>query len=82
MIHPQFDFAGRMKRARHAMLQAGIDVMLVSVGSDLPYLTGYEAVPSERLTMAAIPLDLTCLAPLLLGWACQTDCGRHESPGC
>ncbi len=57
MIHPQFDFAGRMKRARHAMLQAGIDVMLVSVGSDLPYLTGYEAVPSERLTMAAIPLD-------------------------
>ena len=37
MIHPEFDFADRMKRARHAMLRSGVDVLLVSVGSDLPY---------------------------------------------
>ena len=32
-------------------------MLLASVGSDLPYLTGYEAMPLERLTMAVIPLD-------------------------
>ncbi len=57
MIHPDFDFDARMRRARHAMLDRKVDLLLASVGSDLPYLTGYEAMPSERLTMAVIPLD-------------------------
>ncbi len=35
----------------------GVDVLLVSVGSDLPYLTGYEAMPLERLTMLVVPKD-------------------------
>ncbi len=39
------------------MIEQGVDVLLASVGSDLPYLTGYEAMPLERLTMAVIPLD-------------------------
>jgi hypothetical protein len=30
------------------MEASGVDVLLVSVGSDLPYLTGYEAMPLER----------------------------------
>ncbi len=36
---------------------AGVDTLLLSVGSDLPYLTGYEAMPLERLTMLVVPRD-------------------------
>jgi len=32
----------------------GVDVLLLSVGPDLPYLTGYEAMPLERLTMLVL----------------------------
>ena len=34
-----------------------MDVLLLSVGADLPYLTGYEAMPLERLTMLVLPRD-------------------------
>jgi Xaa-Pro aminopeptidase len=34
-----------------------VDVLLLSVGRDLPYLTGYEAMPLERLTMLVVPRD-------------------------
>lgn len=53
----EFDYAARMDRARAQLAERGIDVLLVSVGSDLPYLTGYKAMPLERLTMAVIPRD-------------------------
>ena len=33
---------------------SGIDALLLSVGSDLPYLIGYEAMPLERLTMLVL----------------------------
>jgi Xaa-Pro aminopeptidase len=46
--------ADRVARAQQAMRDAGVDVMLVSVGSDLPYLTGYTAMPLERLTMLVL----------------------------
>lgn len=39
------------------MERADVDLLLVSVGSDLPYLTGYEAMPLERLTMLVVPRD-------------------------
>src|SRR5215213_3820310 len=39
------------------MADQGVDVLLVSVGHDLPYLTGYEAMPLERLTMLVVPRD-------------------------
>ena len=39
------------------MDRLGVDALLVSVGSDLPYLTGYEAMPLERLTMLVVPRD-------------------------
>lgn len=39
------------------MQRSGVDALLVSVGSDLPYLTGYEAMPLERLTMLVVPRD-------------------------
>jgi Xaa-Pro aminopeptidase len=37
------------------MTELDIDVLLLSGGADLPYLTGYEAVPLERLTMLVLP---------------------------
>ena len=45
----------RMTRARARMGEQGVDVLLLSVGPDLPYLTGYEAMPLERLTMLVLP---------------------------
>src|SRR3712207_3829530 len=50
-------FAERMARARRRMAQLDVDVLLLSVGPDLPYLTGYEAMPLERLTMLVLPRD-------------------------
>jgi Xaa-Pro aminopeptidase len=50
-------FADRVERARGAMRASGVDVLLVSVGSDLPYLVGYDAMPLERLTMLVVPRD-------------------------
>jgi Xaa-Pro aminopeptidase len=45
----------RLDRARALMAERGIDVLLLSVGADLPYLTGYRAMPLERLTMLVLP---------------------------
>jgi Xaa-Pro aminopeptidase len=47
----------RLGRARAAMFEQDIDVLLLSVGHDLPYLTGYQAMPLERLTMLVLPRD-------------------------
>lgn len=47
----------RVDRVRRAMADQGIDVALLSVGADLPYVTGYEAMPLERLTMLVLPRD-------------------------
>src|SRR3954466_10428767 len=46
-----------MTRARARMGELGVDVLLLSVGPDLPYLTGYEAMPLERLTMLVLPRE-------------------------
>ncbi len=50
-------FATRAERARARMDELGVDVVLLSVGPDLPYLTGYEAMPLERLTMLVLPRE-------------------------
>jgi len=47
----------RVLRTRERMDELGVDVLLLSVGADLPYLTGYEAMPLERLTMLVLPRD-------------------------
>lgn len=47
----------RMDRLRRAMVQHRVDVVLVSVGLDMPYLVGYQAMPLERLTMLIVPLE-------------------------
>ena len=37
----------------------GVDVLMLSVGSDLPYFCGYEAMPLERITMLVVPRRAT-----------------------
>ena len=39
------------------MADRDVDVCLLSVGPDLPWLTGYEAMPLERMTMLVVPRD-------------------------
>ena len=45
----------------------GIDVLLVTPGADLRYLTGYSALPLERLTCLVLPAhgDPTLVVPAL-----------------
>ena len=50
-------FRERADRVRARMAELGVDAVLLSVGPDLPYLTGYEAMPLERLTMLVVPAD-------------------------
>lgn len=61
MTSPSFDYAGRIARARSVMGDRGLDALLLSVGPDLPYLTGYEAMPLERLTMLVLTDDRAVL---------------------
>ena len=51
------DLRDRLTRAQQATRDAGIDALLVSPGSDLRYLTGYDAKPLERLTCLVLPAD-------------------------
>jgi Xaa-Pro aminopeptidase len=50
-------YPDRMARVRRRMGDLGVDVLLLSTGADLPWLTGYEALETERLTMLVLPHD-------------------------
>jgi len=54
---PDTTYAGRLTRAAAAAQRGGLDGLLIGVGSDLRYLTGYEAMPLERLTMLVVTPD-------------------------
>lgn len=54
---PTHDFQARIKRVKELLGERGLDAMLLSVGSDLPYFTGYEAMVSERMTMLTVTPD-------------------------
>lgn len=47
----------RVARVRCRMDELGVDVLLLSHGADLPWLTGYRAMPLERLTLLVLPVD-------------------------
>ncbi len=51
---PAARYRDRLSAAVAATESAGLDAMLIGVGSDLRYLTGYEAMPLERLTLLVI----------------------------
>ena len=59
--------SARVERVRNRLGELGIDALLLSVGADLPWLTGYTAMPLERLTMLVLPAqgDATLLVPRL-----------------
>ncbi len=66
---PAERYAARLAAARVEAAAAGLDVLCIGVGADLRYLTGYEAMPLERLTMLLVPaadgVPLTLIAPRL-----------------
>ena len=45
----------RLSHAQKAAAEAGIDALLVTPGPDLRWLTGYDALPLERLTCLVLP---------------------------
>jgi Xaa-Pro aminopeptidase len=47
----------RLERVRARMSELGVQALLLSLGADLPWLTRYEAMPLERLTMLVVPAD-------------------------
>jgi Xaa-Pro aminopeptidase len=57
----------RVSRVRSRMGELDVDTLLLSVGPELPWLTGYTAMPLERLTMLVLPRDgeAVLLVPLL-----------------
>lgn len=56
-ISPAALYAARLARVRQEMQCQSIDATLLSIGHDLPYLTGYHAMPLERLTMLVVTHD-------------------------
>ena len=47
----------RWDKARQQAAAQGIDALLITPGADLRYLTGYHALPLERLTCLVLPVD-------------------------
>ncbi len=79
---PPGRYRERLERVARTAATAGFDALLVGVGPDLRYLTGYEALPLERLTMLVIapgedPIRL--VVPRLEEPAAQAGC-RTEIP--
>ena len=64
-LFPTSVYLDRLDRVRQAMFDEEVDVLLLSVGPDLPWLTGYQAMPLERLTMLVVPSqgDATLVVP-------------------
>ena len=74
-----------VSRVRDHMRETGIEVLLFSLGADLPWLTGYEAMPLERLTMLVLPADdqATLVVPdsRLPAWTITRRLFAHASLG-
>jgi Xaa-Pro aminopeptidase len=58
--------AARLGRAATAARDAGIGALLLTPGPDLRYVTGYDAVPLERLTCLVVPAAGGGQAPFLV----------------
>ena len=57
ITHDPAVFEARIARVRALMSEKNVDSLILSVGHDLPYLTGYQAMPLERLTLLIVPRD-------------------------
>lgn len=54
---PPSRYAQRLDAARAALRERGAAALLIGVGPQLRWLTGYAAMPLERLTMLVLPAD-------------------------
>ncbi len=54
---PASSYARRIAAAQAAAQAAGVRALLIGVGPELEWLTGYEAKPLERLTMLVVPAE-------------------------
>ena len=50
-------YADRLARTAAAARAAGVRALLIGVGPELEWLTGYEAKPLERLTLLVVPAE-------------------------
>ncbi len=57
MAIPATRFGERLSAARDATQDHGASALLIGVGPQLRWLTGYAARPLERLTMLVLPVD-------------------------
>jgi Xaa-Pro aminopeptidase len=53
-VIPGARYEERLRRAASAATEHRFDALLIGVGPDLAYLTGYKALPLERLTMLLV----------------------------
>jgi Xaa-Pro aminopeptidase len=51
---PAERYTDRLRRTAEVTRKQGFDALLVAVGPDLEYLTGYRAMPLERLTLLVV----------------------------
>jgi len=78
---PATRYAERLDRARAGLAGHGAAALLIGVGADLRYLTGYEAMPLERLTMLVLGRSgpATLVAPRLEAMAAAiSPAGRAD----
>jgi Xaa-Pro aminopeptidase len=63
----------RLEGARAGLAARGAGALLIGIGADLRYLTGYTTHPLERLTMLVLPADgpATLIAPRLEAMAAR-----------
>ena len=66
-VIPAARYGERLGAAGSLARNGGLSAILVGVGADMRYLTGYEATPLERLTMLIIPAvgDPSLIVPRL-----------------
>lgn len=76
---PDARYLDRVGRAQVLVEGRGISALLIGVGADLRYLTGYEAMPLERLTMLVLPAagTPTLVAPRLEAMAAERCPAAH-----
>lgn len=65
----------RLARVREEMTNQSVDLLLLSLGADMPWLSGYEAMPLERPTVLVIPREemATLVVPKLEASRVKTD---------
>ena len=71
---PADRYAERIERARVGLADHAATALLLGVGADLRYLTGYQAILTERLTMLVLPSSgpAILVAPRLEAMAAAT----------